>query len=155
MKHEAAIPETDPAEYVREVTARYIGPRRKSIVISHAGVAADFMRRLLRDHAREHFIALYLSGSHRIVAYSIVSIGTANTAPVHPREVFQGALLAGACALIVGHNHPSGDLEPSHADLLFTARLKDAATLLGISLLDHVIISGDSYVSLKTRGLFD
>ncbi len=155
MKHEAATPETDPAEYVREVTARYIGPRRKSIVISHSGVAAEFMRRLLRDHAREHFIALYLSGSHRIVSYSIVSIGTANTAPVHPREVFQGAFLAGACALIVGHNHPSGDLEPSHADLLFTARLKDAATLLGISLLDHVILSGDSYFSLRDRGLFD
>lgn len=155
MKHEIETREPHPAEYVREVTARYIGPRRKSLVIAHTGVAADFMRRLLKEHAREHFIALFLCGSHRMISYSIVSIGTANTAPAHPREVFQGALLVGACAIIVGHNHPSGDLQESREDLLVTERLRAAAAYIGINVLDHIIFTSDSYVSLKEKGHCD
>ena len=83
-------------DYVREVTARYIGPRRKSLTISGPGVAACFMRALLRDEAREHFLALYLNGAHQVVSFSLVSLGDATSAPVHAREVFQGALLVGA-----------------------------------------------------------
>ena len=92
-------PAKDYAEnYVREVTARYIGPRRKSLTISGPGDAASFMRGLLRDEVREHFLALYLNGAHQVVSFSLVSLGDATSAPVHAREVFQGALLVGACA---------------------------------------------------------
>lgn len=136
-------------DYVREVTARYIGPRRKSIVITDAHVAAYFMRKLLKDHVREHFLALYLSGSHRVVSHSLVSLGSANTAPIHPREIFQMALLVGACAIVVAHNHPSGDLNPSQADMDTTETLNKAGELLGIRLLDHIILSSDAYLSLN------
>src|SRR5512147_963220 len=76
-------------DYVREVTARYIGPRRKGLKISGPGDAAGFMRGLLRDETREHFLALYLDGVHQIVSFSLVSIGTATSAPVSPRVIFR------------------------------------------------------------------
>ncbi len=145
-------PAKDYAEnYVREVTARYIGPRRKSLTISGPGDAASFMRGLLRDEVREHFLALYLNGAHQVVSFSLVSLGDATSAPVHAREVFQGALLVGACALIVGHNHPSGDVQPSTEDVDVTRKLKQAGELLRVPLLDHVLFSQTDYVSFHER----
>lgn len=136
-------------DYVREVTAKYIGPRRKAIKISSPEDAARFICSVLRDEAREHFIALYLDGAHNLASYSVVSTGSANSAPVHPREVFQGAVLCGACALIVGHNHPSGELNPSEEDRSVTKRLVEAGKLLGISVLDHLIVSEQGYFSFQ------
>ena len=140
------------SDFVREVAVRYIGPRRKSATITTAAIAANYMRMLLRDDAREHFFALYLSGAHRIISYSLVSLGTANGTTVHPREVFQAAILVGACAVIVGHNHPSGNLNESQADINITESLKKASDLLGISLLDHIIFSSEGYLSLRDQG---
>lgn len=155
MNHQLTSTSDDPSDYVREVTARYIGPRRKSIVITSVDMAADFMRKLLRDQAREHLIALYLNASHQTISHSIVALGTATSAPAHPREVFQPAILLGACAVIIGHNHPSGYLKESHEDIEVTRRLMDAGKLLAIPLLDHILLAPDSYVSLKQRGYFD
>lgn len=140
-------------EFVREVTARYIGPRRKSIQISSPKDAADFMRQLLRDDAREHFFALYLNGAHKVVSFSLVSLGSANAAPVHVREVFQPALIVGAVALVIGHNHPSNELNLSAEDKQVTEKLREAGQLIGIPLLDHVVFSRTDYVSFKERGL--
>jgi DNA repair protein RadC len=111
------------------------------------------MRALLRDEAREHFLALYLNGGHHVVSFSLVSLGSATAAPVHAREVFQGALLVGACALIIGHNHPSGDVEPSPEDKEVTRRLKQAGELLRVPLLDHVLFSDSDYLSFHERGI--
>jgi DNA repair protein RadC len=141
------------ANYVREVTARYIGPRRKGLTISGPADAASFMRGLLRDEAREHFLALYLNGAHQVISFSLVSLGCANSAPVSAREVFQGAFLVGACAIIVGHNHPSSELKPSVEDIAVTRRLKEAGELLGVPVLDHVIFSDTDHVSLHEKGL--
>ena len=142
-------------QYVREVTARYIGPRRKSTTIRLPDDAFLFMRALLRDDAKEHFLALCLNGAHQVISHSLVSLGCATSAPVHPREVFQPAILVGACALIVGHNHPSADLKPSQEDIATTKKLKDAGDLLGIPLLDHVLFSPTEFTSFKTLGLLD
>ena len=140
-------------DYVREVTARYIGPRRKGLTISGPGDAACFMRGLLRDEAREHFLALYLNSAHYIVSFSLVSVGSTTSAPVSAGVIFQGALLVGACAIIVGHNHPSGELQPSTEDVTVTRRLKQAGELLGMPLLDHVLFSDTDYVSFHERGI--
>jgi DNA repair protein RadC len=147
--------EENPKHYVREVTAKYIGPRRASMKICDPREAAQFVRSILRDEAREHFIALYLNGAHAIISFSIVSIGTATSAPAHPREVFQPAILIGACALIVAHNHPSGELTPSAQDQQVTRRLKEASQILSIKLLDHLIVAGDSYYSFQQEGCLD
>ena len=81
------------------------------------------------------------------------SIGTLNASLVHPREVFKAAMRYTAHAIILAHNHPSGDPTPSREDLALTIRLKEAGTLLGISVLDHLVIGNGVYVSLQERGL--
>ena len=79
----------------------------------------------------------------------VISVGTLTSNVVHPREVFQPALERGAVAIIVAHNHPSGSLEPTSADVEVTEQLEAAGQILGIELLDHLIISGDRYISIR------
>ena len=107
---------------------------------------------LIRE-TKEYFIALHLDGKNRLLCVDIVSIGSLNASIVHPREVFKSVLLSSAAAIILVHNHPSGDPTPSREDLELTGRLKEAGELLGIRVLDHVIIGSGCYVSLADRGL--
>jgi DNA repair protein RadC len=134
-------------QYVREVIAQYRGPRRTADSIKESTTAVSFLRKVLPDNTREHFIALYLDAQHRLIAFSVVATGTANSCPVHPREIFQNAVLAGAVAIIVSHNHPSGDVTPSLQDKTVTQRLKAAGEILGIKVLDHLIVSDDAFYS--------
>ena len=128
--------------FIREVAVRYVGrSARITSAIRRPAEVVDFMRRVVRDDAREHFVALYLDGRHRPIAHQVVSVGTASASLVHPREVFQPAVLVGACAAIVGHNHPSGDTTPSPEDRDVTRRLAQAGVLLGVPLLDSVVWS--------------
>lgn len=125
---------------IREVAIRYIGARRRAPAkITCPEEVTQYLRRRIHDDAREHFVALYLDGRHRPIADSILSVGTATASLVHPREVFQPAIAIGACALLIGHNHPSGDVTPSSEDLEVTKRLADAGRVLGITLLDHIV----------------
>lgn len=105
----------------------------------------------LRGLERETFLALLLDGKHRLKASERVSEGTLTTSLVHPREVFRPALRESAAAIIVVHNHPSGDPEPSVEDLEVTRRLLDAGRLLGVPLLDHVVVGEGCWVSLRER----
>lgn len=106
----------------------------------------------LRDR-REHFVALYLDVRNVLRGKPyVVSVGTASASLVHPREVFAEALRRNASALIVSHNHPSGDPSPSPDDLAVTRRLRQAGELLGIQLRDHIIVGADCYESLAERG---
>lgn len=140
---------TQELVYVREVAIRYRGPRRAvAAVIGHARLAVAFACKLVTDDAREHFVALYLDGRHRPIAHSVVSVGTATATLVHPREVFQPAVLVGAVAVIVLHNHPSGDPTPSTEDHALSERLRQAGELLGIHVLDCVIwVRGGEFIS--------
>ena len=105
------------------------------------------------DLDRETFGILLLDSRHRVTALHVVSIGSLNGSIVHPREVFKAAILGNAAALILFHNHPSGDLTPSAEDRAITRRLMEAGKLLGISVLDHLILGdcGD-YVSFQEEG---
>jgi len=134
--------------FIREVRATYPQTTSRVFAIKGPDDVADFVRSILTDNSREHFVALYLDGAHQVTSYSIVSIGTANASMVHPREVFQRAILAGAVSIIIAHNHPSGVLTPSDEDHKVTQRLKDAGDILGIKLLDHIIISDHSQKSI-------
>lgn len=95
---------------------------------------------LIGNADREHFVAVYLDARHRVTHVHTVSVGHLTATTVHPREVFKGALLANAQALVVGHNHPSGDVNPSTEDRRVVERLREAGTVLGIELLDAVIV---------------
>lgn len=100
---------------------------------------------------RENFVVLLLDTKNKVIGINTVSIGTLNSSLVHPREVFKPAILASAAALILAHNHPSGDPKPSREDIEVTKRLIEAGGLLGIQVLDHIIV-GDYCVSLKEQG---
>ncbi len=100
---------------------------------------------------RERFLALLLDGKHRLKRVERVSEGTLTTSLVHPREVFRAAIREAAAAVVAVHNHPSGDPEPSGEDLEVTRRLERAGRLLGIPLLDHVVVGGARFVSLRER----
>lgn len=99
----------------------------------------------IRTSKKEHFVAFYLDSRKALIAREVISVGTLNFSVVHPREVFEPALRHSAAAFIVAHNHPSGDPTPSPEDIAVTKRLKDAADLLGVHLLDHVIVTRDSF----------
>jgi len=106
----------------------------------------------LRLEAKEHFIALHLDGKNRIACFDRVSVGSLNQSIVNMRELFKTACLSSAAAILILHNHPTGDPTPSREDLEITRRIKEAGDLLGIRLLDHIII-GDSYLSFAEQGL--
>ena len=95
----------------------------------------------LHEKAQEEFHSFYLDTKHHVIGMEMISKGSLNATIIHPREVFKGALLANAHAIIIAHNHPSGDVDPSNADKTFTTMLVDAGKrLLDVKVIDHVII---------------
>ena len=118
---------------------------------SAADVAALSLPRM-RDLPREEFVAFLLDTRHRVIETKTISIGHLNASLVHPRELFREGVRRSAAAMILAHNHPSGDPEPSADDVRLTRRLQEAGKLLGITVLDHVIIGDNRYVSMRERG---
>lgn len=116
---------------------------------------ADILARLsdIRPKQQEYFVCLSLDGGQRLIAQRTVTIGTLDTVLAHPREVFADPLVDRAAYVIVAHNHPSGDVEPSQKDLALTQQLVAAGQLLGIPLRDHIIVTKTEYVSLRARKL--
>jgi DNA repair protein RadC len=102
---------------------------------------------------KEHFLVFFLDSRNQQIHREIISVGTINASLVHPREVFEPAIKHLAVQVILAHNHPSGDLEPSEEDLAVNKRLADAGKLLGIEVLDHIIVTKDSFSSFKEKGL--
>lgn len=115
--------------------------------------AVDVLREYIGNEDREHFVVMMLSTKNVVNAIHTASIGSLNSAIVHPREVFKAAIVNNASSIIVGHNHPSGDPTPSPEDVEVTKRLRDAGEVVGIDLLDHVIVGDGRFYSLKERGL--
>ena len=117
--------------------------------------ASRLLHTCLADADREHFVVILLNQKNRVIGVNTVSIGSLTASIAHPREVFKGAILSNAASIICGHNHPSsGDCQPSREDRALTQRLVEAGKLLGISILDHVIISETgSYLSFADEGL--
>lgn len=106
----------------------------------------------LRQETKEYFYSIHLDGKNRICCVDEVSVGSLNQSVVHPREVFKTALLSSAAAIILLHNHPSGDPTPSREDMEITRRLREVGELIGVKVLDHIII-GDSFVSFVSQAL--
>lgn len=114
--------------------------------------AADLALPLLAGADRERCVALLLDTKHRLLRTVTVSVGSVDHTFMAPRELYRDALLANASAVVVAHNHPSGDPEPSRDDELVTRRLVRAGEVVGIELLDHLVVGGDRWVSLARRG---
>jgi DNA repair protein RadC len=112
----------------------------------------EHVRDLLRER-REHFVVLLLNARHEVQRREVISIGSLNASIVHPREVFLPAILHAAASVVLVHNHPSGDPEPSEEDLSITRRLVEVGELVGIGVLDHVIVGVRGVVSFRARQL--
>jgi len=111
------------------------------------------IRASIKDKAKEHFKLILLNPRNKIIGISTISVGTLNASLVHPREVFEDAITHSAASVVLAHNHPSGDPEPSEDDLTITKRLIEAGKILGIEVLDHIIIVKNGFLSFKERGL--
>lgn len=139
--------------FIRETRVSYIHSQQALFKIRSASDVAMFVRTILTDNSREHFVAMFLDAMHQVAAYSVVSIGIANSAPVTPREVYQRAIVAGAISIVVAHNHPSGSTLPSDEDHKVTKRLFESGVLLGIKLLDHVVVTDKEHYSFSENGV--
>ena len=102
---------------------------------------------------QENVVVLYLNTKNEIIKKETIFIGGLNSSVAHPREIFRGAVRYSAARIIVGHNHPSGNPEPSEADIQFTRRMSECGELMGIELLDHIIIGEQEFISLKEIGV--
>ena len=125
------------------------------IQINNPKDAADFMMGKMEHLTQEKFIALFLNSKNIIIKQKTIFIGTLNSAIVHPREIYSEAVKCASNAIIVLHNHPSGDTTPSLEDIKTTDRLRECGDILGIQLLDHVIIGDHTYLSMVEEGYFD
>ena len=137
---------------VRELTTRRYTNPPTPIRGPDDVVALPAIKRLVRAK-REHFIVLLLNARHEVQEIHTVSIGSLNASIVHPREVFLPAVSGSAASLVLCHNHPSGDPEPSEEDLSITRRLVEVGELIGIGVLDHVIVASRGVISFRARQL--
>lgn len=106
----------------------------------------------LRTRKKEYLVAFLLDARHRVMQREVISIGTLTASLAHPREIFSPAVLYSAAAIVLAHNHPSGECSPSDEDSSLTKRIANAGRILGIELLDHIIVSSNGCYSFKSAG---
>lgn len=136
--------------------ARRLGEARLLPGVRVQGPAdiARVVQETVRGARAESFFSILLDVRHRVLALQTISIGTLRETAAHPREVFASALRGGAAAVVVAHNHPSGDATPSTADRMLTTRLRQAGDLIGVELLDHVVVGSDRFYSFADESFF-
>jgi DNA repair protein RadC len=148
-----------PARAAQVMAAVELGRRtlmragRERVQITTPRSVASLLLPQYGNRSVEHFGVVLLDTKHRVLRTTVISIGTLDASIVHPREVFREAAAAGASALVLFHNHPSGDPEPSPEDVHLTRRLVAAGLLMGIDVIDHVVLADVRYCSLKEKGL--
>lgn len=107
----------------------------------------------IKNNKKENFVALYLDARNKLIHQETISIGSLNTSVVHPREVFEPAISHLAAQIILVHNHPSGDPEPSNEDIAITKRMAESGKILGIEITDHIIVAKNGFISFKAKQL--
>lgn len=128
-------------------------PELKDFDIKDPQSVVKAIRASIKDKAKEHFKLILLNARNKIIGISTISIGSLNASIVHPREVFKDAIIHGAYSVVLAHNHPSGDTEPSEDDLMITKKLVESGKILGVEVIDHLIICKNNFYSFKERGL--
>ncbi len=153
----ARMPGIGPARAGALVAAFELGRRAQESPAAGSPIRGpeDVLRHVrdLRRARREHFVVLLLNARHELQCREVVSIGSLNASIVHPREVFLPAIMHSAASVVLVHNHPSGDPEPSEEDISISRRLVQVGDLVGIGVLDHVIVASRGLVSLRSRQL--
>jgi DNA repair protein RadC len=134
-----------------ELGRRWYGPKENGKVTRPEDILPLVAH--LREKRQEHFVCIALNGAGEVLGNRIITVGLLNHSLVHPREVFADAITDRAASVICVHNHPSGSLEPSSQDIAITTQLKEAGSILGIQLIDHIIVTRTGHVSMRERGL--
>ena len=136
-----------------ELGRRVFAPEEECAPVVTGPESAYALVRDLGNKKREHFVAIYLNARNALISREVISIGSLNASLVHPREVFFPAVREVAANIILAHNHPSGDVTPSKEDVDLTRRLVKAGELMGVEVLDHIVVGGRRFTSLKSKGL--
>jgi DNA repair protein RadC len=138
---------------VKEKAAEYDAPKYIKTSEDAARVCREVLG--LHEQAEENLVCFDLNTKNAIIAIRVVSVGTLNSSLVHPREVFKGALMSNANSVIIAHNHPSGEIDPSASDHIVTRQIWKAGELLQVKLLDHIVMGHDGYYSYLDSGVLD
>jgi DNA repair protein RadC len=155
-----AVPGIGQAKLCQILAALQLGVRAgrsrpRRVDLSNPRAVYEYLAPRLSYLDHEEFLVILLSAKNHVIGLECVSVGTLTASLVHPREVFKPAVRQSAHAVIVAHNHPSGDPTPSREDREITRRLIDAGKLIGIQVLDHIIVGADGYVSMRERRLVE
>lgn len=134
-----------------ELGKRLLKDKKSILVLSPEAVWQELKN--IREHKKEHFVVFYLNTRNQMIEKEIISIGSLNANLVHPREVFEPAVKNLAAQIIIAHNHPSGDAEPSADDIEITRRLVEAGRILGIEIIDHIIVTKKKFLSFCEKKL--
>ncbi len=155
LDHLMAVPGVVLAKAAQILSAFELARRHLSRGMARISTAADALP-LLADIAskqQEYFVCISLNGANEVIERRIVTIGLLDQSPIHPREVYADVIADRAAAVIFAHNHPSGDTQPSDADLRIHNQLTEAGKILGLRVLDHVIVTRKGYFSFQEAGL--
>lgn len=136
-----------------ELGRRLLHHKQATLILSPLDVWNELKD--IRDNKKEHFVVFFLDARNQEIKREIISVGSLNASLVHPREVFEPAVRHIAAQILIAHNHPSGNLEPSEEDAIITKRLQEAGKILGIELLDHIIVSINGFLSFQEKGLLE
>ena len=136
-----------------DCTVTYPDLQDKKLYIRSPEDIVQHFRFLFSCQVRERFVVFWLNSANRVHGFEIISEGILNSSLVHPREVFRGAIVSTSASIIIAHNHPSGNPEPSAEDITVTKQIVDAGKIIGIPLHDHIIFTEDTHTSLAERGL--
>jgi len=143
---------------------KYIYPYRVSVVKEHtnrypkldsARSVKEIAQQFLEDAATERMLVFFVDAKNRLTGFNEASVGSLNVSIVHPRDTFRAAVIQGASAVILAHNHPSGDPTPSREDREATKRMVQAGKILGIRVLDHIVIGDNDYYSFADASMLD
>lgn len=143
-----AVTEIELLQIAKRLARRRLARGRK---ITQPALAFEYLQILLQDYEHEVFSAVFLDSQHRIIRFEELFRGTIDSASVYPREVVKQALACNAAAVILVHNHPSGDPEPSDADRRITQRLQEALGLIDVRVIDHVVVAHEGCTSFAER----
>ena len=136
---------------VFELAKRLLGKKQNKIYLSPKDIYNELID--FRQRKKEYFVAFYLDTRNQEIRREVISVGTLNASLVHPREVFEPAIRYLSAQIILAHNHPSGDPQPSEDDIAITERLKKAGQIIGIEIIDHIIVTSQTYYSFKEHQL--
>jgi DNA repair protein RadC len=124
-----------------------------SVVVRSPDDLVHSYKSIFNDQVKERFVVFWLNSANKVSGFEVISEGILNSSLAHPREVFRGAIVATAAAIILAHNHPSENPEPSSEDISITRQVVEAGKIIGITVHDHIIFAGGCYTSLREKGL--